>query len=112
MTDAARAFIAREGYDPVYGARPLRRAIQRLIENPLAKRILGGEFEPGSTVRIDVAGRWRADLQRLPGTRTPPPHDVNPGRIEHRQLTAGIGSDLPRVAAVEEGLPGCTAVLG
>jgi ATP-dependent Clp protease ATP-binding subunit ClpA len=54
VTDAARALVAREGYDPVYGARPLRRAIQRSIENPLAKRILGGEFSAGSTVRIDA----------------------------------------------------------
>jgi len=54
VTDAARALVAREGYDPVYGARPLRRAIQRSIENPLAKRILGGEFSGGSTVRIDA----------------------------------------------------------
>ena len=56
VTDAARTFIAREGYDPIYGARPLRRAIQRLIENPLAKRILAGDFPPGSTVRVNVAG--------------------------------------------------------
>ena len=55
VTDAARTFIAREGHDPIYGARPLRRAIQRLIENPLAKRILAGDFPPGSTVRVDVA---------------------------------------------------------
>jgi ATP-dependent Clp protease ATP-binding subunit ClpB len=54
VTDAARIFIAREGYDPIYGARPLRRAIQRLIENPLAKRILAGDFPPGSTVRVDL----------------------------------------------------------
>jgi ATP-dependent Clp protease ATP-binding subunit ClpB len=54
VTDAARALVAREGYDPQYGARPLRRAIQRLIENPLARQILGGEFTPGETVRIDV----------------------------------------------------------
>ena len=53
VTDAARAFIAREGYDPQYGARPLRRAIQRLVENPLAKRLLAGEFTAGDTVRID-----------------------------------------------------------
>jgi ATP-dependent Clp protease ATP-binding subunit ClpB len=53
VTDAARAFVAREGYDPQYGARPLRRAIQRLIENPLAKRLLAGEFAAGDTVRID-----------------------------------------------------------
>jgi ATP-dependent Clp protease ATP-binding subunit ClpB len=56
VTDAARAFVAREGYDPIYGARPLRRAIQRLIENALARRILAGDFPAGSTVRVDVAG--------------------------------------------------------
>ena len=55
VTDAARTFIAHEGHDPIYGARPLRRAIQRLIENPLAKRILAGDFPAGSTVRVDVA---------------------------------------------------------
>jgi ATP-dependent Clp protease ATP-binding subunit ClpA len=54
VTDAARAHVAREGYDPTYGARPLRRSIQRLVENPLAKRILAGEFAAGSTVRIDL----------------------------------------------------------
>jgi ATP-dependent Clp protease ATP-binding subunit ClpB len=54
VTDAARTFIAREGYDPTYGARPLRRAIQRLVENPLARRILAGEFSAGQTVRIDL----------------------------------------------------------
>jgi ATP-dependent Clp protease ATP-binding subunit ClpB len=46
VTDAARTYLAREGYDPTYGARPLRRAIQRLVENPLAKRI-----PPGSSAR-------------------------------------------------------------
>jgi ATP-dependent Clp protease ATP-binding subunit ClpB len=55
VTDAALTLLAREGYDPVYGARPLRRAIQRQLENPLARRILAGEFGPGQTVRIDVS---------------------------------------------------------
>jgi ATP-dependent Clp protease ATP-binding subunit ClpA len=54
LTDAALTHVAREGYDPVYGARPLRRAIQRSVENPLARRILGGEIVSGSTVTIDV----------------------------------------------------------
>ena len=53
VTDAARANVAREGYDPQYGARPLRRAIQRSIENPLAKMLLAGEFSAGDTIRID-----------------------------------------------------------
>jgi ATP-dependent Clp protease ATP-binding subunit ClpB len=54
LTDAARAHVAREGYDPQFGARPLRRAIQRAIENPLAKAVLAGEFTRGDTVRVDV----------------------------------------------------------
>jgi ATP-dependent Clp protease ATP-binding subunit ClpB len=55
LTDAALTLLAREGYDPVYGARPLRRAIQRELENPLARRLLAGEFTTGDTVRIDVS---------------------------------------------------------
>ena len=53
VTDAALTLLAREGYDPVYGARPLRRAIQRGLENPLARRVLAGEFVSGDTIRID-----------------------------------------------------------
>jgi ATP-dependent Clp protease ATP-binding subunit ClpB len=55
VTDAALTLLAREGYDPVYGARPLRRAIQRELENPLARRMLAGEFAAGGTVRIDAS---------------------------------------------------------
>ncbi len=56
VTDGALTHLAREGYDPIYGARPLRRAIQRELENPLARRILGGEFTDGDTVRLDATG--------------------------------------------------------
>jgi ATP-dependent Clp protease ATP-binding subunit ClpB len=55
FTDAALTLLAREGYDPVYGARPLRRAIQRRLENPLARRLLAAEFSEGDTVRVDVS---------------------------------------------------------
>ena len=54
LTDAARTRLVRSGYDPNYGARPLKRAIQREIETPLAKRILAGEVRDGQTVRIDA----------------------------------------------------------
>jgi ATP-dependent Clp protease ATP-binding subunit ClpB len=54
LTDAAREMIAQEGFDPVYGARPLKRALQREVQNPLAVRILEGEFEDGDTVLVDV----------------------------------------------------------
>ena len=54
VSDAAKDTIARAGYDPVYGARPLKRAIQRMLENPLAQRMLAGEFHPGDTIAVDV----------------------------------------------------------
>jgi ATP-dependent Clp protease ATP-binding subunit ClpB len=54
LTPAAKSLLLREGYDPAYGARPLKRAIQRLIQDPLALRILDGEVHPGETVLIDA----------------------------------------------------------
>lgn len=54
LTSAAKALLFREGYDPAYGARPMKRAIQRLIQDPLALKILDGEVKPGDTLRVDV----------------------------------------------------------
>jgi ATP-dependent Clp protease ATP-binding subunit ClpB len=54
LTPAARQLIAREGTDPAYGARPLKRTIQRLVENPLARALLRGEFSPGDTIVADA----------------------------------------------------------
>ena len=54
LTEAARKWLAREGYDPAFGARPLRRALQRYVESPLSKRILRGEFEVGDHVLADI----------------------------------------------------------
>jgi ATP-dependent Clp protease ATP-binding subunit ClpC len=54
LTPAAGEWLAREGFDPVYGARPLRRAIQRYLENPLSKGILSGEFHEGDHVVVDA----------------------------------------------------------
>lgn len=53
LTDAAKRWLGRVGYDPVYGARPLKRAVQRYLQDPLAERLLGGKVPDGSTVRID-----------------------------------------------------------
>jgi ATP-dependent Clp protease ATP-binding subunit ClpB len=55
LTDAAKEHVAEAGWDPTYGARPLKRALQRLVENPLALRLLEGDFAEGDTVRVDVA---------------------------------------------------------
>jgi ATP-dependent Clp protease ATP-binding subunit ClpB len=54
LTDAAEDLLAEAGWDPTYGARPLKRAIQRLLENPLALRLLEGEFAEGDVVRVDA----------------------------------------------------------
>ena len=53
LTDAARAWLGRVGYDPVYGARPLKRAVQKYLQDPLADKILAGEIPDGSVVRVD-----------------------------------------------------------
>ena len=54
LTPAARALIAREGHDPAFGARPLKRTIQRLVENPLARALIEGRFKPGDRVTADA----------------------------------------------------------
>ena len=56
ITDAALAKLAAAGYDPVFGARPLKRAIQTELENPLAQKILSGEVPPGGMVKVDCEG--------------------------------------------------------
>ena len=56
LTDAAKETLAEAGWDPAYGARPLKRAIQRLVENPLALRLLEGDFVDGDSIRVDALG--------------------------------------------------------
>ncbi len=56
VTDAAKTFIALSGFDPLYGARPLRRTIQRLVENPISSGILRREFQDGDTISVDSDG--------------------------------------------------------
>ncbi len=69
---AAKALIATEGYDPVYGARPLKRAIQRLLQNPLAMAVLEGEYAEGDTIRIDRSKEGTSlTFERVPGVGTP-----------------------------------------
>jgi ATP-dependent Clp protease ATP-binding subunit ClpC len=69
VTDAAKEFLAEEGYDPKFGGRPLARAIRRYIENPLSSRIIGGEFDPGDTVVVDRAGDELSFEARVPAAQ-------------------------------------------
>ncbi len=54
LTEEAKSWLAKEGFDPIFGARPLRRAIQRYVENPLSKRILEGEFQESDSILVDL----------------------------------------------------------
>jgi ATP-dependent Clp protease ATP-binding subunit ClpC len=54
LTEKAKSWLSKEGYDPVYGARPLRRVIERYVENPLSNKVLKGEIKEGDTVRVDL----------------------------------------------------------
>jgi ATP-dependent Clp protease ATP-binding subunit ClpB len=68
LTPAARALLAERGWDPVYGARPLKRTIQRLVQDELALRLLRGEFAEGDTVEVDASG---GELTFAAGRRQP-----------------------------------------
>ncbi|MBV9765376.1 MAG: hypothetical protein JOZ48_11075, partial [Acidobacteriaceae bacterium] len=72
LSDAARTRLVRSEYDPNYGARPLKRAIQREIETPLAKRIVGGEIRDGQTVWIDADPAGSGLVFRLKATEPSP----------------------------------------
>ena len=61
LTDRAKEFLAKEGFDPVYGARPLKRTIQREVQNPLAKKLLEGEYKEGDVIKVD----FDQDKQRI-----------------------------------------------
>ena len=79
FTDDAVQLLAREGFDPEFGARPLRRTIQRLVENELSRMVLGGSVEPGDRVTVDVV---EGDLHFA----------VESGATESAQATAEIGT--------------------
>ena len=64
LTDEARKTLAERGYDPVFGARPLKRAIQRMVENPLAVEILAGKFREGDHIVVDTRNRETFTFRR------------------------------------------------
>ena len=69
LTDAGTDFLVKHGYDEAYGARPLRRAIQRFIEDPLSEKILVGDFSRGDEIEVDVSQDGaKLDFRVLTGT--------------------------------------------
>ena len=66
LTKKAKSWLVKEGYDPVFGARPLRRVIERYVENPLSTRLLRGEFKEGDTVKVDLGDEGLTFVARAP----------------------------------------------
>ena len=119
LTDGARAWLGRVGYDPVYGARPLKRAVQKYLQDPLADAILRGEIRDGQTVKVDEGdGALKLDVNGTAANRDCPIYrgarhvegDAEPlaGGERHRAVPHGRGEqhqpprlrlDQPRSAA-------------
>ena len=97
LTPAAKALIAKRGYDPVLGARPLRRAIQRDIEDPLAERILYGELSPGSIVVVDVPAEGETATESEVFTFKGVPKGETPDVAPLEDIVAGPATDEPPV---------------
>jgi ATP-dependent Clp protease ATP-binding subunit ClpB len=71
LTEEARTTLAERGYDPVFGARPLKRAIQRMVENPLAVEILAGKFREGDHIVVDTRNRETFTFQKKAAVEQP-----------------------------------------
>ena len=96
VTDAARDWLARTGFDPVYGARPLRRLVQSAIGDPLARALLAGEVRDGDTVRVD--------LDRRPPAASPSRVRPRPGRRPVQRARRAQRGD--HVTSTPAGAPG------
>src|SRR5438445_3515969 len=93
LTEEAKELLVEQGYDPAMGARPLRRAIQRLIEDPLADFVLGRSLEPGSTIVVKRKNDEEVDIEVVP----PVPSEIPAGIV----ASAG-GSDEPSAEDASE----------
>jgi ATP-dependent Clp protease ATP-binding subunit ClpC len=76
LTEPAKELLVEKGYDPAMGARPLRRAIQRFIEDPLADFVLGRSIKPGSTIVVDAKGDDEVDISIIEGEAPAEPEKV------------------------------------
>jgi len=83
LTEKAKLAVGKAGYDPVYGARPLKRALQRMVLDPLAMKVLQGAFQPGDTIRVDAGASddvlTFTRIASAPSASSPPPGKTPPG---------------------------------
>ncbi len=102
LTNKAKEFMVDKGYDPTMGARPLRRAIQRYIEDPLADYVLGRSLEPGATVLVDhIDGDEEVSLQMIEPVEVPdaPPEDLVPTPADADDAQTDDSGDEPEPPA-------------
>jgi ATP-dependent Clp protease ATP-binding subunit ClpC len=102
LTNKAKEFMVDKGYDPTMGARPLRRAIQRYIEDPLADYVLGRSLEPGATVLVDhIEGDEEVSLQMIEPVEVPdaPPEDLVPTPADADDAQTDDSGDEPEPPA-------------
>ena len=77
VSDRAKMFLADAGYDPIYGARPLKRTIQKYLANPLAQKVLAGDFAPGDVIAVDIPESGKIELTKV----NEPSQEQNPGTL-------------------------------
>jgi len=82
LTEAARGVLAEEGYDPQFGARPLKRAIQRMVQDPLARRILAGDVRDGDTVEVDIGHEGQLVFRTVNGAAKGPDAEAEVSAVE------------------------------
>ena len=102
LSDAARDLVAEKGTDQIYGARPLRRAIQTLIEDPLSERLLEGAFAPGHIIKVGVKGdelTFSAKKGKIPA----PTYRTHQLPSRHAGGAAGEKKALPTSGLATEG---------
>jgi len=96
LTDKAKDLLVDKGFDPAMGARPLRRAIQRLIEDPLADFVLGAELMPGATLIVDhKKGTEDVEIKIIPGPEPEPEPEEEPEKVAVPTDVAGESSEAP-----------------
>ncbi len=76
MDDGAKTWLADEGYDPVFGARPLKRVIQRALQNPLAEKLLAGDVLDGDTITVNAGADGLIIGDRIGASHQDPPEDA------------------------------------
>src|ERR687896_1667385 len=104
LTDDAKELLVEKGYDPTMGARPLRRAIQRYIEDPLADFVLGRELGPGSTILIGRKGEDEVDITLIPGTL-----EAEPGTENRSSSSTASPARTSRTGSKPAGSAACSA---